>query len=165
MKKIITKFTFILLMFISTFPIFAVNEGTPNNLHIIPQSTKEWGEKAETIVERIWDTKGDGTVLSRYNNEATKIANEWDLWKAFETWVMSRDTLLSYIVYLMRFINQVWLLVWSVMILYAGYLYATSVFKQNNTSSGKSAIKNAIIGILVIIFSYAIWAGLEAMFL
>ena len=42
---------------------------------------------------------------------------------------MNWDTLLNYVVYLMRFLNQIGILIGAIMILYAGYLYATSVFK------------------------------------
>ena len=162
MKKIIVLLTLSLLGY--TFPIFATNQNTPNNLHIIPETTEDSGETWGAIVKNIWNWKW-WTVLKKYNEEAEKIANSWNLWKAFETWVINWDTLLSYIVYLMRFLNQIGLLIWSIMILYAWYLYATTIFKWNNASTGKSAIKNAIIGILVIIFSYAILKGLEAMFL
>jgi len=41
------------------------------------------------------------------------------------------------------------------MIIYAGYLYATQIFGSSDTGA-KKAITNAIIGILVIAFSYAI---------
>jgi membrane protein DedA with SNARE-associated domain len=64
----------------------------------------------------------------------------------------------------MRFLNQLGLLIWGIMILYAGYQYAWSVFTWKSTD-GKNTIKNAIIWILVIIFSYAIWKWLESMFL
>ena len=86
-------------------------------------------------------------------------------WTAFQTWIMSRNSLLNYVVYLMRFINQLGLLIWSIMILYAGYQYAWTIFKFWDPTKGKNAIKNAIIWILVIVFSYAIWKALESMFL
>lgn len=47
------------------------------------------------------------------------------------------------------------LLIGGVMVIYAGYQYITTVF-GGNASAGNTAIKNAVAGILVIIFSYAI---------
>lgn len=139
---------------------------TSNYLHIIPETTTSGNEKdknAATIVEKIW--KDDWrSVNDRYNEEASKILTWWDIWLAFETGVMNWDILLSYVAYVIRFINQLGILIWSIMILYAGYQYATSIFWWN-VSNWKNAIKNAIIWIIVIVFSYAIWAGLEAMFL
>jgi hypothetical protein len=50
------------------------------------------------------------------------------------------------------------------MIIYAGYQYAITIF-WGKESSGNSAIKYAIIGVLVISFSYAIIKFFTAMFL
>jgi hypothetical protein len=51
------------------------------------------------------------------------------------------------------------------MIIYAGYLYASSIFESWNMAKGKTAITNAIIGVLVIAFSYAIMKLLTSAFL
>jgi len=42
--------------------------------------------------------------------------------------IMTRNTLLDYTVYLVRFLSQVGLLIGGLMIIYAGYLYATTIF-------------------------------------
>jgi VIT1/CCC1 family predicted Fe2+/Mn2+ transporter len=49
------------------------------------------------------------------------------------------------------------------MIIYAGYKYASAVFSGKSPSF--SMVKDAIIGVLVIIFSYAIIKALSAAFL
>lgn len=138
---------------------------TSNYLHIIPETEtdNDYDDKAASIVELVWDDDGR-SVNDRYNEQAKDILDDWDIWLAFETGVMNWDILLSYVAYVIRFINQLWILIWSIMILYAGYQYATSIFWWN-VSNWKNAIKNAIIWIIVIVFSYAIWAWLEAMFL
>jgi len=51
------------------------------------------------------------------------------------------------------------------MIIYAGYKYASWVFTGDASKWWKDAIKWAIYGILIIIFSYAIMKILLAMFL
>ena len=79
--------------------------------------------------------------------------------------IMTRNTLLDYIVYIVRFLSQIGLVIGVIMIIYAGYLYASSVFSASNMSKGKSAITNAIIGVLVIAFSYAIMKILTSAFL
>jgi len=151
-----------------SFPTFSQGvENTENNLHIIPQSSENNDAFAEEMVWKVswtnWDKKW--SLIDRYNEAAKAIDEKWDIWVSFKTWIMSRDSLIKYIVYLMRFINQLGLLIWSLMILYAGYQYAWVIFKYWDPTKGKTAIKNAVIWILVIIFSYAIWRGLEQMFL
>jgi hypothetical protein len=51
------------------------------------------------------------------------------------------------------------------MVIYAGYIYASSVFSWGNASKGNEAIQNAITGILVIAFSYAIMKLLTSAFI
>lgn len=152
----------LLMLWCTVFQTFA----SSNYLHIIPKS--EWWEDAASIVQAV--AKWQWTVNERYNEKAAEIAKAlkgWraDVWKAFETWVINRDTIMAYIVYLMRFINQLGLLIWGIMILYAGYQYAWTIFKFWDATKGKNAIKNATIWILIIVFSYAIWKWLESMFL
>ena len=72
---------------------------------------------------------------------------------------------MNYVVYLVRFLSQIGLVIGVLMIIYAGYLYASSVFDPSNMSKGKSAISNAIIGVLVVAFSYAIIKLLTSAFL
>ena len=155
----------------SIFPTFATNKNTPNNLHIIPTAagdTETRAIKGAMIVDLVWSgkTESDGRgVIERYNEQAKDIEDDWDLWMAFQTWVMSWNTLLNYVVYLMRFLNQIGILIGAIMILYAGYLYATSVFKLWDVNKAKNAIASAIKGVLIIVFSYAIWRALWMFFL
>ena len=152
----------LLMLWCTMFQTFAKS----NYLHIIPRAEddNEFNDRAAMIVELIGET-WEWSVNDRYNEQAKDIADDWDLWMAFKTWVMNWDTLMAYVVYLMRFINQLGLLIWGIMILYAGYQFAWTIFKFWDATKGKSAIKNAIIWILVIVFSYAIWKWLESMFL
>jgi len=78
---------------------------------------------------------------------------------------MDRNTILKYVAYVVSFASQIGLLIGAAMIVYAGYLYATNVFTGKGTSDGNTAIKNAIIGVLVVTFSYAIMKFFTAMFL
>jgi hypothetical protein len=51
------------------------------------------------------------------------------------------------------------LIVWSAMIIYAGYLYtitAMSGVSVDETGKANDAIKNAALGIVIVVFSYAI---------
>jgi hypothetical protein len=78
---------------------------------------------------------------------------------------MTWDTLLDYATYLVNFLSQVWLLIWWLMIVYAWYMYATTIFWWWDATKWNNAIKYAIMWILVVIFSYAIMRLLTRAFL
>lgn len=105
-----------------------------------------------------------GSVWKNYNQEAKKMNQMSKVGDQLSSGIMTWDTLIYYVVYLIRFISQVWLLIWWIMIIYAWYLYATTIFGWD-AGKWKSAIKNAIIWTLVTAFSYAIMKILTAAFL
>lgn len=133
-------------------------DNTSNDFEIIPQSTNQ------TTVNNAVDAVGGSwwNVWNSYNTQAKKLTSVGD---QLASGIMTRDTLLDYVVYLVRFLSQIGIVIGVVMIIYAGYLYASSIFSSSNTSKGKSAITNAIIGVLVIAFSYAIIKILTSAFL
>lgn len=139
-----------------------------NNLHIIPEITSE-NDKQEAIddVKYVAGTgeKNKTTALTRYTEIAEKYEKNKDIAKSMQTWIMWWNTLIQYVVYVLRFLSQLGLLIGGIMMLYAGYLYATTIFEWGNPSKAKSAIKFAIIGILIIVFAYAILRGLVSLFL
>ena len=143
---------------------FADLDRTQNNLHIIPQTSYS-KQDTSNIIKNIWDIESPGTVLERYSGAAAELEQKWDLGAAFETGVFSWNIVISYLVYLLRFISQLGLLIWAVMILYAGYQYATFIFGFWDPSKAKTTINRAIQWVLILVFSFAIWWGLTAMFL
>ena len=126
---------------------------------IIPKASSGGG--VTTAVNAVGQT--GGSVRSAYNTQAAKLS--WSVGDQLASGIMTRDTLLDYIVYLVRFLSQIGLVIGVLMIIYAGYLYASSIFSSWNMSKGKSAITNAILGVLVIAFSYAIMKVLTSAFL
>lgn len=130
-----------------------------NDFEIIPEATSQ--TKVDTAVESVW-AEG-GKVRDSYNKQAEKMENS--VGDQIASGIMTRDTLLDYIVYLVRFLSQIGLVIGVVMIIYAGYLYASSIFSPSNMSKGKSALINAIVGVLVVAFSYAIMKILTSAFL
>lgn len=132
---------------------------TSNDFEIIPKaSSGGWVESAvKTVGSEWWD------VWEHYNEQAEEM--EGKVGDQLASGIMTRNTLLNYIVYLVKFLSQIGIVVGVIMIIYAGYLYASSVFNPSNMSKGKSAITNAIIGVLVIAFSYAIMKLLTSAFL
>ena len=116
---------------------------------IIPQATEDVGAAVESI--SVW-----GEVRNRYDKIASGYQAEGKLWEAFASWVFTWSLVLDYIVYGIRFLSQAGIFVWALMIIYAGYIYASSIFTGKETGWWKKAITNAITGVLVIAFSYAI---------
>ena len=149
-----------------------------DSLEIIPTAkdpTNLWKEvdcvagttyvDANKVIQNCPGVTSKSTVRDRYNKQWDKYCwgSKVDLWGAFATGILSWECIIEYIVYIIKFISQVWLLVWVVMIIYAGYKYATAVFTGKTPSS--DIIKDAIIWVLVVIFAYAIIKVLTAMFL
>ena len=116
--------------------------------NILPElNDKEIDEVNKSIAE-IWQTWWN--VWQEYNKAASGLSTSQQI----SSWIMNRDTLMNYIVFVVQFLSQLWLVVWTVFIIYAWYKYMVSVFWWGNAS--KSAITNAIIWVIIVIFSYAI---------
>ena len=156
-KSLIWIFITLLFGFNILLPVLA--QTTTNDFEIIPKTTDQNAvNKAVETVGKDW-----GNVRNNYNQEAEKMNG--NVGDQIASGIMTRDTLLDYVVYLVRFLSQIGIVIGVVMIIYAGYLYASSVFSPSNMSKGKAALTNAIIGVLVIAFSYAIMKLLTSAFL
>lgn len=83
-----------------------------------------------------------------------KAHEDLTLRERLAVWILDIDDIMNYMVYVVRFFSQLWLLIWAGFIMFAWYKYMLSVFNWWKTPS--STLKNAIIGVLIIIFSYAI---------
>ena len=141
---------------------FASLANTRNDLHIIPESLSSNQELDQKVKEI---AKKPGQVIETYNQQAEDLSKKWDLGSAFATWIFNRDLILLYIAYLVQFLSQLGMLIWWVMVVYAGYLYAGTIFNFGDVPWAKKAITQAIQGILVITFSYAILKILTSMFI
>lgn len=158
-KKIV--FWFLISFFLSSVT-FASLANTRNDLHIIPESQSSNQELDQKVKEI---AKKPGQVIETYNQQAEDLSKKWDLGSAFATWIFNRDLILLYIAYLVQFLSQLGMLIWWVMVVYAGYLYAGTIFNFGDVPWAKKAITQAIQGILVITFSYVILKILTSMFI
>lgn len=131
------------------------------NLQIIPEAKDD----VSSGVKNIWSEWGK--VWDKYNEKAAELQKDWDLWAQMASGVFTWDTLLDYLAYLIKFLSEVGIFVWACFIVYAWYLYATSIFNSDSwaTSKWNTSIKNAIIWVIVITFSYAIMKAITAAFL
>jgi hypothetical protein len=155
-KNLLKNFTKIWVIFC----LFALNLVVyPHNIHaqedmdvdwfyILPELSGESIDKINTAIERIWKTWGN--VL----NEYTKTAETLKPQEQINSWIMNWDTIMNYLVFIVKFLSQLWLVVGFWFIMYAWYKYMVSVFNNGKTPS--STITNAIIWVIIVIFSYAI---------
>ena len=130
------------------------------NLEILPAQTASGKAYVESKVGEIG--KWWGKVWDVYN-EALDSNKMW-LSEKLASGIMDRDTLLEYLTYLVKFLSQAGIAIWAIFIIYAGYMYATSIFgwKPDNW---KTAIKNSIVWVIIIVISYAIMKAVMAAFL
>lgn len=139
----------VLAMAIIFFPaITNANDNDLDGFEIIPKLTwwqiDEVNQAISGISSAAWE------VRSRYNKEAEKLKTSQQI----ASWIMTRDTIMNYIVFVVQFLSQLWLLVWAWFIMFAWYKYMLSVFNWWKTPA--STLKNAIIWVIIVIFSYAI---------
>ena len=113
-------------------------------------------DKLDDAIKNVWATWWK--VMETYN----ATANDLKTSEQIATWIMNRDTLINYLVYIVQFASQLWLLVWWWFIMYAWYKYMLSIF-NNWWKAPSSTIKNAIIGVIIVIFSYAIMKTLTSL--
>lgn len=146
-------FLFIIASFLSFFSLWSIALAQ-ENFEIIPWSENEWA--VTSIVTSVWSEGWN--VWETYKQQAED--SESDLWNQLASWVMTRDTLLNYVTYLVKFLWQVALLVWAIMIIYAGYKKATEMFKFPD-----NRVTNVIKWIIVIAFAYAFIRILVSMFI
>lgn len=132
------------------------------NLEIIPEVQP--GDNVEATVEAVWVW---WKVWDIYTEKAAEYQEQKNLAAQMASGIFTWETLLDYLAYLIKFLSEIGIFVGACFIVYAGYLYATSIFTwdASSTSTGNKAIKNAIIGVIVITFSYAIMKAITAAFL
>ena len=137
----------LLLLWVFGFSLYT-NAQDVEGIQIIPEL--EWEEltTVQKAVDDVWHTGWE--VMDRYRETAAQLTTEQQL----ASWIMDWDTIVNYLVYVVKFLSQLWLVVWVVFIMYAGYKYMISVFAWWKTPS--TTIKNAIIWVIIVIFSYAI---------
>lgn len=129
------------ILWICTLSLWVSLAAEQASFAIIPETS----ENAGTIVEEI--SRSWGHVWDNYKRKA-----EWQsLWTQFASGVMTWDTILDYIVYLMKFLWQLALLAWAVMIIYLWYEKAV---KPLFGSAWK--LWHIVLGVLVVTFAYVI---------
>lgn len=154
----------ILILFILTLGLFNLTFAADPWFEIIP-----WSDNSNlwTMVKnvwkwwKVWDNYKDQAYgeTTTVNGKTSRVWSSLTLWDQFASGIMTWDTLLDYVVYLIKFIWQLALLAWAAMIIFYGYKKSTEHFKLNGT------IGKVVIWILVISFAYVIVKIIWSMFI
>lgn len=154
MKKFLLLFALISFQFwFFSYGVYAVQ----NNFEVIPEAQTDVSSDV-TDVGKAW-----GSVWDTLNGKANTYEKKGDIGAQFASGAFTWNTILEYIIYLVRFLSQLALVIGAAMIIFAGYKYASAAF--TGKPGGQEDIKNAIIGILIVVFSYAIIKILTSAFL
>ena len=116
--------------------------------NVIPELNDEEIANVNTQIKKVWSEWG--RVRDNYN----KAASGMSIAEQMTSWIMNRNTIMNYLVFVVQFLSQLWIAIWVVFIIYAWYVYMTSALPWGKAPS--STVKNAIIWVIIIIFSYAI---------
>jgi len=155
-RKIIKKIWIFIALSIFSFFILpnitnAGDDEIPiDGFNIIPELESWEVEEIWKNVEEIW--KNPWKVWDKYNEIAA--SDNFTTSQQLSSWIMNRDTILNYLTFIIKFLSQLWLLVWTIFIMIAWYKYVISLFNWWKVPS--ESVKNAIIWIIIVIFSYAI---------
>ena len=150
-----SKFLISLLLLLGlSFSVFA------QNLEIIPQANRDTVVKDVERVSMSW-----WHVRDVYNNTLSDQYGKRDLADKLSSGIMDRGTILDYFARFVRYLSELWIFIGACFIVYAWYIYATAVFTDGKIEKGKIAIKNAILWVVIITFSYAIMKAIMSAFL
>ena len=146
-RKIIWAFT-VLISCWFLLPINSYADEMDVEFSILPALTDTGVDDVNEQIYKIWYEWWH--VWENYNDVASKI----EIQEQLNSWIMNWNTILDYLAYIVKFLSQLWLVVWVVFIMFAWYKYMTSVFTWWKPSS--NMVKNAIIWVIIVIFSYTI---------
>jgi hypothetical protein len=145
-KKLFKRIWLLLWRLCLLLPIFFVK--ADENLSVIDKVTDEEANHINQRIKFISATPWKVRINIHNAHEDLSFSERW------AGWILEIDDIMNYMVQIIQFLSQLGLVVWTIFIMYAGYKYIISVLNSQKTPS--STIKNAIIWILIIIFSYAI---------
>ena len=156
------------VLFLLVLCFVLVSSGTINSIAFAQND--EWLEEVKLEIlpksdADLW--KFNQEIISKSSDHVRDTYTELWSWMKVDdqiaSGIMTWDTIINYGVYILRFLSQAGLAIWGLMIVYVWYQYLLSVLWWS--PADWSLISNAVIGILVIVFSYAIMRILTRMFL
>jgi len=123
--------------------------------NILPELKDDQITKIEEAIDKIG--KSWWKVMESYIEAASGFSTS----EKIASWIMDWSTITDYLEFIVKFLSQLGLVVWAGFIMFAWYKYMVSVFSGWKVPN--ETIKNAIIWILIVIFSYAIMKTLTSL--
>jgi len=151
MKKIYNYTKIIILWICLFFTSFSVKS---QQITIVPELTDKESEHVESWIKTIWS----GWNVWKNYRLAVKDLSLPERWAS---WIIGWDDIPVFLTLIVGFLSQLGLVVWMAFIMYTWYKYMVSVFSGWKVPN--QTIKNAIIWILIVIFSYAIMKTLTSL--
>jgi hypothetical protein len=145
-KKLFKRIWLLLWRLCLLLPIFFVK--ADENLSVIDKVTDEEANHINQRIKFISATPWKVRINIHNAHEDLSFSERW------AGWILEIDDIMNYMVQIIQFLSQLGLVVWTIFIMYAGYKYMFSAFGKGGVSS--KIIVNAIVWVLIIIFSYAI---------
>lgn len=107
-----------------------------------------------TWTTNVWSYVSWVSVWWHVLEEQRNLIKSWNmtLWDQLASWIMSRDTILDYCVYLVKFVWELALLIWALAIIYLWYKRIT----KNIFWDAPKGLTMVVVWILIIIFAYVI---------
>ena len=139
--KYIKLFILGICLFIAPFYVNAQNE----EIHQLNEEEINHVNSRIDIIWREW-----WNVRTNY----WLAVKELSLSERWAAWTLTRADIPIFLTLIVGFLSELWLVIWVIFIMYAWYKYMISIF--NWLQAPTSTIKNAIIWVIIIIFSYAI---------
>lgn len=156
MKHLFSLILPLFLVIFSSFSSLLFAQDTADFV-ILPRAEEA---QTERLVDQISTTEDEvWTEINRQNFEWEGLSLGEQLASGSMTW----DTIINLISYAISKISQLALFIGALMIIWNGYQYAAHAITWDLPNPDN--IKNAIIGICVVIFSYAIMRFLDSAFL
>ena len=111
----------------------------------------------------VWDIVRSIATWGKVRDNYREQAEHWNLtiWDQFASWVMSWDTILDYCVYLAKFLWELALLAWALVLIYLWYDKIWKAIKPEWTTP----FAKVVLWLVVVIFAYAIIKFLRAAFI
>lgn len=156
MKKLLLSLCIICVLFVLQWVWSSTFATDDKPFELIPETKSDDWKWDVTDLQEIrpkWD------FWQEYNDAADKYAQEKDwLGKMLASGIVSWDTILLLLTKVIKFVSNAALVVGSWMFIYAWYMYIIAAISWDEGWTGKanSAIKNAVIWVVIVIFSYAI---------
>ena len=146
MKKQVLKVFTVILTIITIF--LSQTNATEENLSIVPKLSEEEVGHTNRRINFLWSKWWE------FWKNYLLASDDLSFFERLASWILTRDDIPNLMILVVKFLSQLWLVVWVIFIMYAGYKYMISVFNWGKVPS--SAIKDAIVWVIIVIFSYAI---------